>query len=178
MNTAVSHLPPFALRPRFKAEVPFGIDEIGTKIKGRLKERKDDVVGKVVGNMAVLSIPDEKKHFWSPQLTLGMDETDTQGVTMLRGMYGPSTSVWLAFVFTYGILGIVASFALIIGLSQYTMGQSSYALYIAFFSVLGICALYFISFSGQKIGGAQMEVLHGFVEESLHYPIISVAAES
>ena len=178
MNTAVSQLPPFALRPRFKAEVPFGIPEIGVKIKGQLKERQGDVVGKVVGNMAVLSIPDHKKHFWSPQHTLGMDETDTPGVTTLRGMYGPSTSVWLAFVFTYGILGIVASFALIIGLSQYTMGQSSYAIYIAFFSVLGICTLYFISYSGQKLGGEQMEVLHGFVEESLHYPIISVAAEA
>lgn len=178
MNTAVSQLPPFALRPRFKAEVPFGIPEIGVKIKGQLKERQGDVVGKVVGNMAVLSIPDHKTHFWSPQLTLGMDETDTPGVTTLRGMYGPSTSVWLAFVFTYGILGIVASFALIIGLSQYTMGQSSYAIYIAFFSVLGICTLYFISYSGQKLGGEQMEVLHGFVEESLHYPIISVAAEA
>ena len=178
MNTAVSQLPPFALRPRFKAEVPFGIPEIGVKIKGQLKERQGDVVGKVVGNMAILSIPDHKKHFWSPQLTLGMDETDTPGVTTLRGMYGPSTSVWLAFVFTYGILGIVASFALIIGLSQYTMGQSSYAIYIAFFSVLGICTLYFISYSGQKLGGEQMEVLHGFVEESLHYPIISVAAEA
>lgn len=178
MNTAVSQLPPFALRPRFKAEVPFGIPEIGVKIKGQLKERQGDVVGKVVGNMAILSIPDHKKHFWSPQLTLGMDETDTPGVTTLRGMYGHSTSVWLAFVFTYGILGIVASFALIIGLSQYTMGQSSYAIYIAFFSVLGICTLYFISYSGQKLGGEQMEVLHGFVEESLHYPIISVAAEA
>lgn len=178
MNTAVSHLPPFALRPRFKAEVPFAIEDIGAKIKGHLKERQDSVVGKVVGNMAVLSIPESQRHFWSPQLTLGMDETDTQGVTMLRGMYGPSTSVWLAFIFTYGILGIISSFALIIGFSQYALGQATHSFYIAFICMMGIGVMYFISYSGQKLGGAQMEVLHGFVEESLHYPIISVATEA
>lgn len=172
-----SHLPPFALRPRFKAEVPFGVEEIGSRIKASLQQNKQLVIGKVVGNMAVLSIPDDKKHFWSPQLTLGMDTTDTMGVTMLRGMYGPSTSVWLGFVFTYGVLGIIACFSLIIGSSHWMMGKPANELYLALICGLCIGGLYLISFSGQKMGADQMQELHAFVEDCLHQPIISSATD-
>ena len=172
-----SHLPPFALRPRFKAEVPFNIDDIGTKIKAARSHHADEVEGKVVGNMAVLSIPPQNRHFWSPQLTLGMDTTDTPGITMLRGMYGPSTSVWLAFVFTYGILGIIACFSLIVGSSHWMMDKPFNELYLTIFCGLGIGALYLVSFSGQKIGATQMELLHEFVENCLNQPIISSATD-
>lgn len=172
-----SHLPPFALRPRFKAEVPFGVEEIGSKIKASLQQSKNHVIGKVVGNMAVLSIPESDRHFWSPQLTLGMDTTDTAGVTMLRGMYGPSTSVWLGFVFTYGVLGIIACFSLIIGSSHLMMGKPANELYLALICGMGIGGMYLISFSGQKVGADQMQRLHVFVENCLHQPIISSATD-
>lgn len=172
-----SHLPPFALRPIFKAEVPFGVDDIGSRIKASLAQNKEEVEGKVVGNMAVLSIPPAKRHFWSPQLTLGMDTTDTDGVTMLRGMYGPSTSVWLGFVFIYGILGIIACFALIIGSSHWMMDKPANEIYLALLCGLGIGGLYLISFSGQKVGADQMQLLHEFVENCLHQPIISSATD-
>ena len=172
-----SHLPPFALRPRFKAEVPFGVDDIGSRIKASLAQNKEEVEGKVVEQWQYYRYHQQSGIFGHLELTLGMDTTDTDGVTMLRGMYGPSTSVWLGFVFIYGILGIIACFALIIGSSHWMMDKPANEIYLALLCGLGIAGLYLISFSGQKVGADQMQLLHEFVENCLHQPIISSATD-
>lgn len=155
----------FRIRPRFQVETTHTIDEIQTRISQKLKEETTTCVGNIIHGHIVLRIPPDEQHYWSPQLSLTLETSDTG--TLIRGLYGPSPNVWTLFTFSYATIGMLLMFISIIGFSQKNLGQTAPILW-TLPVLLGIgIILYVMSQMGQKVGAEQTFTLHHFLEEAI-----------
>ena len=152
------------LRPRFKYHSQHEPAEIQARVKDHLST-DDRCIGTVIDGYVVLKIAPEDYHYWSPQLSLTLEE-DEKG-SLVRGLYGPNPNVWVLFIFGYGSISFMALFACIIGFSRWSLGMDAPILWI--FPILGAVALglYITGQLGQKFGAAQLFTLHHFLEEAL-----------
>lgn len=161
----------FRFRPRFKRITSLSTEDFEQRIKEELKKPKTPCVGVIIPEHIVLKIPLDERHFWSPQVSLSLEELEDGG-TLIRGLYGPNPTVWLLFTFGYVLIGTMAFFALMVGLSRLSLGLSAPILWLL--PVFGGAAigLYFMAQIGQKIGAEQTFMLHHFVEEVLEERIM------
>ena len=164
-QTAEEHLPPYRVRPRFQIETEYTITELAEKINLGLQRGNAPCKGRVNPTYATLYLPYEEQHYWSPRLTLTLEETENGG-SLLRGLYGPRPAVWTMFIFFYAIIGFAMMVIGIIGLSHLTLGDPAPILWLV--PVLGVVflSLYLVAYFGQKLGHDQMVILHQFMEES------------
>lgn len=152
----------FKLRPRTKVELNKSIEEISNDFKTAI-DNSNKIVGTVAKQFIILKINQKERHFWSPQLTI-MVEDNPDGVT-LRGLYGPKQSIWAMFAFTYGVLGMLATVFAIWGAVEIQLYDDPTMFYfIPVIIILGIVT-YIIAQLGQKIGAEQMYDLHHFFQE-------------
>jgi len=158
------HLPAYRVRPRFKVHTTHSIDQLVDQIQSKLKQENASCLGQVHVMGGTLSVPLEQQHYWSPQLSLSFEETESG--TILRGLYGPRPSVWGMFVFFYSIIGVGTLIAATIGFSMLSLGKPSPILWAVPVLVLIFLSLFLVSYSGQKVGKKQMIILHRFLEES------------
>lgn len=158
------HLPPFKVRPRFKVQTSFTIEELVEKIEQTLEQENAGCTGGVHIMGGTITLPVEEQHYWSPQLSLSFEETENG--TILRGLYGPRPSVWGMFVFFYSIIGVATMIVATIGFSKLTLGGSGKLLWLVPVLVLIFLSLYLVSHTGQKVGKKQMITLHRFIERA------------
>ncbi len=123
----------FEVRLRFKKLVPETPEEIGEEIKKILVEHKYQIVGRIAHNHIRFRIIEENRHFWSPQLSLNLEETGKG--TEVRGLYGPKPDIWLRYMFVYFFLGCVTLGISVVGFSKYNIGLSSFILWLIPFIV-------------------------------------------
>lgn len=162
-----SHLPPFAIRPRFEAELPMTQATIVQKIKKGFAHPETLCVGLVTPGFANIKIPEKGRHYWSPQLSVMMEDLEGKDGTLLRGLYGPAPAVWTMFVFFYALIGFALVVVAIIGFSRLSLDMPAPILWWLPILAIVLLSLYLVSFFGQKLGHDQMEQLHTFLEESL-----------
>ena len=158
------HLPEYRVRPRFQIETSYPVDEVAEMIKSALEKEDATCHGSIRHGFATLYLPAEEQHYWSPQLTLTLEETDAG--SLLRGLYGPRPAVWTMFVFFYALIGFIILIVGILGLSYLTLDKPAGILWLIPVLVLIFLTLYLVAFFGQKLGHNQMVTLHTFVEES------------
>ena len=153
------------IRPRFSQIISEPQVKIEERMKTKLKEPDIDCVGRVIPGFIVLKIPQSERHYWSPQLSLSLEEHE-EG-TLVRGLYGPNPTVWAMFTFGYSALGLIALFIAIIGSSKVSLGLEAPILWVL--PVLAGLAviLYFVAQTGQKIGVEQTFTIHHFYEEAI-----------
>jgi hypothetical protein len=157
----------FRIRPRFQQLVKAGTEEVEQLFKDRIAHEQDQCPCFAVfrpGHI-ILRIPVKEQHFWSPQLSLSIDEHE-EG-TLIRGLYGPDPSVWTFFAMGYLTLGIASVFVAIIGYSYHMLNKDASLLWLL--PVFGVLALvlYLIAQFGQKLGAEQTFRLHHYFEETL-----------
>jgi len=111
-----------------------------------------------------LSLPTVEQHYWSPQLSLTLEKTETG--TEIRGLYGPRPAVWTMFVFFYSFLGFAILIISIVGLTNLSLDKSANILWFVPALIIVFLTLYLVSYSGQKLGYKQIETLHEFIEKS------------
>ena len=155
----------FEVRLRFRKMVPETPEEITEKVKQLLAENQDKIVGRITHNHIRIRIAEKDRHFWSPQLSLNMEETGLG--TEVRGLYGPKPDIWLAYMFSYFFLGFVVMVLSIYGLSQYKLGIASYVLWIVPFILGGIFVLWLTSRTGQRLGKDETHMIHGLVKPAI-----------
>jgi hypothetical protein len=141
-------------------------EEIVAKVKEILANNQDKVVGRITLNHVRIRIVEKDRHFWSPQLSMTLEETGTG--TEIRGMYGPKPDIWLGYMFSYFALGFVTMVVSVMGLSRYRLGLSSYILWAIPFILGGIFVLWFTSKTGQKLGKDETQLIHGLVKPLLN----------
>lgn len=126
----------------------------------------DDLTGLVSESYCILKIPQTDRHYWSPQLTLSLeqDESEHGSITMIRGLYGPRPNVWAVFFMSYAALGILSLFAAVIGLSRIMLDQSAGILWAIPAMAAVALVLYLVAQAGQKVGAEQMFRIHHFYE--------------
>lgn len=155
----------FEVRLRFKKLVPETPDEIVEAIKHLLAENQDKVVGRITHHHIRIRIAEEHRHFWSPQLSLNLEETGIG--TEVRGLYGPKPDIWLGYMFTYFFLGFITLIVSVIGLSRYNLGLSSYILWAIPFILGGIFVLWATSKTGQRLGKDETQLIHSLVKPAI-----------
>lgn len=162
MSTPDSNL---QIRPRFREHSEMSQEEVKKRISSVLSSKKDAWIGEVVDNHVIVKVPRGQQHYWSPQLTLQLEDED--GGTLIRGLFGPKPGVWTMFVFFYSAIGFLTLMALIFGLSQMMLKMDAYGLWAVPVGSVLLIGLFIISKIGQRLGREQMEQLHGLLEESL-----------
>ena len=151
----------FHVRPRFRMELPYPVDELEERLKNALKEEGCGVKGRVIKGHATLFLPKEQQHYWSPQLGISFEEQE--GGTLLRGLYGPRPQVWTMFVLFYSIIGFVALVVAVFGLSFWSLGKSTAILWWVPVLAALFFTLYLVAYYGQQLGKDQMHDLDRFL---------------
>ena len=160
----------FRIRPRFKLQVNYSIEQIQNKIDIELKKENRQCSANINNTFITLQLPKNEIHYWSPQLRLSLEENE-EG-TLIRGLYGPKPSVWALFFYFYAAFGILGFFAGIYGLVQVSLDIPAPILWTL--PILVICSviLYLFSQTGQKLGAQQMFTLHNFFESALNTKVV------
>lgn len=159
-----NRLPQYDIRPRFRYETDIKSSEITDRIKAALQAKNASCKGSVHPSYATLYLPIEEQHYWSPQLSLTVEE-DEHG-TVIRGLYAPRPAVWTMFVFFYAFIGFATLIISIVGLSNLSLDKSATILWLV--PVLGLVflSIYLVAYFGQRTSIEQMIKLHRFLEES------------
>lgn len=156
----------FRIRPRFTASLPMKVEEVAKLFQAKLDEECACCEGRVYLDTVVLQIPEVERHYWSPCLTITLEE-DENDSTFIRGLYGPAPNVWAIFTYGYAAIAILAMFAGSYGLSQLALDKSPWMLWtVPGFLFLGL-VLYLIAQTGQKVGAEQTFTLHHFYEDTI-----------
>ena len=159
------HLDIIEVRPRFRKIVPHSINEVTEIVKDGLQKSKDSVVGSISYNFITLKVPLEERRFWTPQLSISLEEEEDG--TILNGLYGPRPDIWMLYMFLYFISGLLTLVVSIIGMSRYNLGLSAYILWLIPFTLGGGFVLWFTSKTGQNLAKDQTHQIHQFMEEHL-----------
>lgn len=155
----------FSIRPRFRDSSSLDAQTICEQFKIATGDYDSPCFATILPGHIYLKIKPENQHYWSPQLHLTLEETE-EG-TLVRGLYGPNPTVWAFFFFGYVLLGLVAFFAGLWGLSLYSLDMPAAILWVV--PVCGVLAvlLYLMAQAGQKIGAQQTFELHQFYQETI-----------
>mgnify|MGYP000004362715 CR=1 FL=1 len=163
-HSSNDHLPQYRVRPRFKIETNHPIKYWEDKIKTGLLEEGATCEGIVNPAFVTISLPADEQQYWSPQLTITMEETENG--CLLRGLYAPRPTIWTMFVFFYSIIGFSIMTIGIIGLSNLSLNKSGAILWYIPVLVIAFLSFYLVAYFGQRMARNQMIRLHNFLEES------------
>lgn len=151
----------FGLRPRLHLDVPGTAGELGQRIRGASQA----YTSHVVGNYLVIKIPEERQHYWSPQLQVEMEDRD--GTVHVNGLFTPMPSVWTMFAGAYGLILVLGFFGTIYGLAQLQLDSTPHGLW-SFPVAMGLIAVvYGAALFGQRVGHEQTEELAAFLRHCL-----------
>lgn len=151
-----------AVRPRFQLLLAADPEAVARGVRLALKAPDAPCGGKVEARHITLHPLQAEQHYWSPQLSLTLEETP-EG-TLVRGLYGPRPTVWTLFVFFYALIGFAALVVGVVGASFLTLGHSGAILWALPVLVLAFLSLYLVAFFGKRTGRDQMITLHHFLE--------------
>lgn len=157
------------IRPRFKETVTGSTADYLIGIKEAIDHNRE-FTGLVSEQYCVIEICAQERHYWSPQLTLTLEET-LEGGLEIRGLYGPKPSVWAIFFMSYAALGVLSLFVGVFGFSQVILGNSAPILWAIPVMVAIAIALYLVAQGGQKVGAEQMFRIHHFYEEVIKHRV-------
>ena len=152
-------------RPTFELDVPCTPTRALALLRERVENLGAECQGQFFPGHAVLAIPSERQHFWSPQLTLDL-EPRPDG-TRVHGTFGPRPAVWTLFVFCYCLLGFAGLMGFVFGFSQWSLGADAPALWSVPLAAGLTGMVYATAMVGQRLGRSQMVQLRAFVEAAL-----------
>ncbi|MCW8848825.1 MAG: hypothetical protein OQJ81_02510 [Melioribacteraceae bacterium] len=153
------------LRPRIKFISQLPKEEIINRIRENAQDPNTEFTGWAKDSYALISVPENEKRVWTPQLNLQIDEIE-EGAEV-RGVIGPSSNVWTAFAFTFSLLGFVAFVSLFWGLSRLSLDFSADILWLVPISLLLIVGVYMVARIGQQLSRNQVKQLKRFIESIL-----------
>lgn len=153
------------IRPRFKKVVELPSDQIKVMIHEHLKRSPEVCKGEIVDHHVILKIPKKDQHYWSPQLSLELENIENG--TLIRGLFGPKPGVWTMFVFFYSAIGFLTLLGLLFGLSQMMLKMEAYGLWIVPVGLLLMAGLFIMSKVGQSMGRQQMHQLREFLAKAV-----------
>lgn len=154
------------IRPRFQRQHAASAEQVVQQLSHALEKSNTGIEGSVMDYHVVLRIPIEKQHYWSPQLSLTVEQDGEEG-TLIRGLYGPRPSVWLMFVFLYSSLGTISLFVAITGFSQLSLGMPAPALWALPIAAAIAIVLFLFAKAGERLGKEEMHRLRNFMDTAL-----------
>ena len=154
------------LRPRFRLELNEAPEKLLVAFKSAGKSSESFVTSRVDDHVFI-RFPKEKQHFWSPQLHLEIYKIEDQP-TVLKGLYGPSPTVWTLFMFLHFVVGTLFIGA---GIWVYTNIRLEKPLTWPILAMGALFTLWFVLYFsgrlGRKAGKEEMRSLQQFMYEVL-----------
>ena len=158
------------LRPRFAHILEVGLEEAREHLVGQLRLQEPGCEVKSFPGYICLRIPEERRHYWSPRLTLGLEPVDG-GHTRVHGIYGPNVNMWASFLYGYLIVGSVGMFSGILGGCQWVLGLTAWGLWVfsaMLVAAVGMCA---VAWMGRRLAAPQTAELHRIYESSVGHEV-------
>jgi len=153
------------IRPSFNRVVPKSPDRVLRHVKRVLIQRDVLFTGAFYNRHALLDLPEEERHVWSPQLSLDV-ERHPEGARV-RGLFAPRPSVWTFYVTAYAALGFGGLIGLVFGTSQLSLGMEASALWSVPFALVLAGLVYGTAWIGQRLSRDQLDALEGFIHTTL-----------
>jgi hypothetical protein len=153
------------IRPRYTFSVPLKKADVLNKLREALKDMPSGLEGKFVKPLVVVSVSKENRHFWSPELSLDIEEKENG--TEIRCTLGPRSSLWTMFATFYGFSILVGIAGLVLGFSQLTLGMNADGFWLVPVSIILLASAYGIALTGQKLSYEQMLELRNFIKKTL-----------
>ncbi|MGO2357171.1 MAG: GTP-binding protein [Mesonia sp.] len=154
------------LRPRFRLELNEDPEKLLVAFKSAGKSSESFVTSRVDDHVFI-RFPKEKQHFWSPQLHLEIYKIEDQP-TVLKGLYGPSPTVWTLFMFLHFVVGSLFIGASIWVYTNIRLERPSTWPILALGTLFVLWfVLYLSGRLGRKAGKKEMQSLQQFMYEVL-----------
>ncbi|TSE04899.1 MULTISPECIES: GTP-binding protein [Aquimarina] len=155
------------LRPRFFQELNISSEKALDAFEKIGKTNQDFKISRV-DHHVFIRIPKNKQHFWSPQLHLEIYDMDN-GQPKLKGLFGPSPTVWTCFMFLHFIVAIVFISAAIWMYVNIRLDKPYvYPIVSMFFLIIIWFVLYFAGRIGRQAGKKEMRALYLFMQNTIN----------
>lgn len=166
METKETTLDKIRTRPRFKMYTHLSKETYAENLKKYLAEHKDEFTGNVNTEVATISVLTKDDNYWKPCLAL-RTELDEE-ITVIRGVFGPSSAVWTFFMFLYFLFTIswMTFFTMYYVENQINSHEYPWALHASFLMLILIAITYAAARFGQSKAKGEMKKLRKFAEES------------
>ena len=150
------------LRPRFYKDIDENIETVRQKFIDYTKHVSPGLLMKIRNNHIQFTIQGAKQRYWSPHLSIELEEKEgnEKNATHIRGLFGPSQTLWTFFIFLHFIIaGIFILFSML-AYSNYMIHQSiKMELIIVTLMLFCWVLLYFIGRQTRSNGFGQMDEL-------------------
>lgn len=154
------------IRPRFALKIS-ETPEIAIKHVEACIPKDKTVSGELSDHLLFLKTPSWNQHYWSPEMTVRIEQEEYTDYTTVSCLVGPRQTVWAMFAFIYSALAILTLFGGMFGLVQYNQDGSSPWIWVIPFGVIALLSVFFVAKIGQRKGRDQMLHLVSFLYHSL-----------
>lgn len=153
------------LRPRYKFESSKSVAEIMDAFLLKLRKNSEYVEGSTLMNHAYLKIKPKYQHYWSPEIHITVEETETG--SLIRAVAGPEPKIWTMFMFFYSVVIVLFIFGSALGVSQWLLGIKAPWLWSMPASVFAWLLILGAAKYGQTKGNKQLRILYNYMIDSL-----------
>lgn len=155
-------------RPRFKVKTNMTVKEFTQKMKLHLNNHNKVLGGYINDEIGLIYVRQDKDKFWSPRLQIRIEKDEKKSSEIfIRGIFGPRTSVWTLFMFSYGLGGAILLTTGIYGWIELALGIGNLWVWSNLLGLVLIIGSYISARIGQKIAKSHMKVLRAFIERVL-----------
>ncbi len=155
------------LRPRFFQDLNIPSEKVLEAFESKGKTCKNFKVSRI-DHHVFIRIPKKEQHFWSPQLHLEIYDVEGNK-PKLKGLFGPSPTVWTFFMFLHFIVAIIFIGAGIWIYVNMSLGEPYiYPIIAMVFLFITWFVLYFAGRLGRDAGKKEMFSLYEFMRETLN----------
>ncbi len=155
-------------RPRFKVIAEMTAEEFSKKINIHLKDRNKVLGGYCNSEVGMIRVLRDQDKYWAPQLQIRIEnEAGRPNEIEIRGVFGPRTSIWTLFIFSYGLGGAVLLTTGMYGWIELALGMGSFWVWTNLIGILLIIGPYISAKIGQRIARNHMNLLRSFIERVL-----------
>lgn len=156
-------------RPRFKIFTELSREEYAVYLQKFLKERNVEFEGNVNKEVSLIRVRTPNDNYWKPCLSLRTETDQEENKTVIRGIFGPTASVWTFFMFLNFIFGIMWMVAITIWYVEKQIKSNDFPWAFTFSIIMLVCLA--LTFTAARIGKwkgkKQMQQLREFAEESI-----------
>lgn len=156
-------------RPRFKIFTEISKEEYAIYLKDFLKIQAQEYQGNINAEIALITVKTPEDYYWKPNLSLRTEFDSDENKTVIRGIFGPSSSVWTFFMFLNFIFGIMWMVAITIWYVEKQIKSNDFPWAFTFSILMLVClALTFLTARiGKFKARKEMEQLREFAEKSI-----------
>jgi hypothetical protein len=154
------------IRPRFKLKIPLPPEEALKHVESKLYNDKT-VSGERSDRLLFLRTPSWQQHYWSPEMTVRIEQEEYTDYTTVSCLVGPRQTVWALWAFIYSAILLVVVFGGSFGMVQYNQQGSSPWIWVIPVGLVLLSSAFIASKIGQRKGRDQMLHLVSFIYHSL-----------